>query len=306
MTSFISRPLLDASDLQAMTALLLRARAADHIDKWPSVAELRVISQTSNEPWDLRLWTGATNSLLAFALLDTTYGSLYFIVDPDHESSELDLQIIAWAQQRIPTLSASAPALRCVLRDDDTRRIALVEHLGFERQDRWTLRMARSLAEPIGRPRLPEGFTIRPVRGEQEVEQYVAMHREAFGTTNMTVEHRLAVMRDPAYIPDLDLVAVAPDGTLAALCLGAIDRAENEASGRREGWTDPIGTRPAFRRQGLATAVILEGLARLRAGNMDTALLGTGSWNTAAQSVFRSAGFRELYRMVRYCKSEAG
>ena len=33
----------------------------------------------------------------------------------------------------------------------------------------------------------------------------------------MTVEERLAMMRAPQYAPDLDLLAVAPDGRLSGL-----------------------------------------------------------------------------------------
>ena len=50
----------------------------------------------------------------------------------------------------------------------------------------------------------------------------MALHRDAFGTTRMTVEGRLAMMRDPEYRSELDLVAVAPDGSRATSpCAGA-------------------------------------------------------------------------------------
>jgi hypothetical protein len=44
-------------------------------------------------------------------------------------------------------------------------------------------------------------------------------HRAAFGTEYLTVEERLATMREPEYDPELDLLAVAPDGRLAAYCM---------------------------------------------------------------------------------------
>jgi hypothetical protein len=88
----------------------------------------------------------------------------------------------------------------------------------------------RTLDEPIPEPALPPGFTIRAVAGEAEVAARVALQREAFGRTNQTVEGRLAFMRDPAYVPDLDLVAVAPDGTLAAFVVEVSTDSGNTAT----------------------------------------------------------------------------
>jgi ribosomal protein S18 acetylase RimI-like enzyme len=149
---------------------------------------------------------------------------------------------------------------------------------------------------------LPPGFIIRHVLGEPEVEEYVAMHREAFGTTYKTVEERLAFMRNPAYIPELDLVAVSPEGRLAAFCVCSIDQEENARSNLKEGGIDTIGTRHAFQRRGLARAVVSAGLRQLQRYGMDTALAGTGSWNIATQRLCESVGFRLLYNILWYTK----
>jgi ribosomal protein S18 acetylase RimI-like enzyme len=298
----MSRPYQDEADLEAITDLLLSCRAADRIDKWPTIAELRVLCDPSNTAWDRHVWIDAGGELAGFALVDNQYGSFYFWTHPAIRDNSVDLQMIDWALELRRASNPSDSTLRCMIREDDVDRIELVERLGFTREELFTIRMARLLHEPIPEPKLPEGFTVRHVAGEHEVEEYVAMHRDAFGTTNMTAEHRLAAMRDPGYLPELDLIAVAPDGTFAAFCVCSLNQDENARSGRREGWTDPIGTRPAFRRQGLASAVISEGLRRLHAHGLDTALLGTGSWNTAAQRCFGSVGFRPLYNIVRYAR----
>ncbi len=79
------------------------------------------------------------------------------------------------------------------------------------------------------------GYTIRPVAGEAEAEALVALHRAAFGSEHMTAAERLTWMRQPDYDPALDLVAVAPNGSLAAYCFCAIQREENRLSGRNDG-----------------------------------------------------------------------
>ena len=128
------------------------------------------------------------------------------------------------------------------------------------------------------------------------------MHRDAFGTANMTVDQRLAFMRDAAYIPELDLIIVSPDGMFAAFCVCSVDEEENTLSRQEEVWTDPIGTRLAFRRRGPARAVLLAGLQRLWACGMDTAVVGTGSWNVANQRLCESVGFRTLCNVLWYTR----
>jgi ribosomal protein S18 acetylase RimI-like enzyme len=108
----------------------------------------------------------------------------------------------------------------------------------------------------------------------------------------MTVEYRLAMMRVPDYEPELDLIAVAPDGRFAAFCVCHISREENALTGRNEGYTDPVGTHPAFQRQGLARALLLTGLHLLKQRGMDRAILGTWGENIAMQRTAASVGFR--------------
>ena len=164
--------------------------------------------------------------------------------------------------------------------------------------------MSRSLNLPIPEPQLPPGFIIRPMGGEVEIDAYVALHRAAFGTEIMTVEYRRTIISAPDYIPELDLVAVAPDGDLAAFCVCQIFPDDSpRAGGLKEGWTDPLGTHPAYQRLGLATALLLTGMRLLKARGMDTAILGTSSSNLAMQHTARSVGYQDASNTLWYSKS---
>ena len=99
------------------------------------------------------------------------------------------------------------------------------------------------------------------------------------------------MMHLPDYDAELDLVVAAPQGRLAAYCMCAIHREENKRSGRAEGFTDPVATHPDFQRRGLARALLLTGLNKLKQRGMDTAVLGTSSENLAMQQVAQSVGF---------------
>jgi mycothiol synthase len=101
--------------------------------------------------------------------------------------------------------------------------------------------------------------------------EVVVLHRAAFGTPHMTIEGQLSWMRMPEYDPTLDLVAVAPDGALAAYVLCSISEQENLLAGRRVGYTDSVATHPKFQRRGLAKALLVKGLNLLRQRGMEIA-----------------------------------
>jgi GNAT superfamily N-acetyltransferase len=141
---------------------------------------------------------------------------------------------------------------------------------------------------------------VRSSQGEVDAEQYATLHRAAFGTEWMTTEHRLELMREPGYDPDIDLVAVAPDGTWAAYVVGWWDTHLPAPDGGRLGWTDPIGTHPDYRRLGLSRNLIARALRMLKAGGASYAAVGTLSSNTAMMSVLQGIGYREIQRFYWY------
>jgi ribosomal protein S18 acetylase RimI-like enzyme len=135
------------------------------------------------------------------------------------------------------------------------------------------------------------------------MNDWVVLHQAAFGTQNMTADHRRTWMQVPGYFPALDLVAVAPNGTLAAYVYFSIHPEENEHSGKRTGVVDSAGTLPVYRGMGLGRALILAGLPILKAYGMDNASLTTASYNAAMQQAACSAGFRQAGQILYYART---
>ena len=105
--------------------------------------------------------------------------------------------------------------------------------------------LMRHAAAPPGPPtELPSGFTLRPLRGQSEVGAYVDLHRSVFNSDSMTEAWRAAVLRQPAYDADLDLVIADPDDELAAFCIGWLGPTVGTTSpaGRSSLWVSPIAT----------------------------------------------------------------
>ena len=160
--------------------------------------------------------------------------------------------------------------------------------------------MLRGLDEPIPEPVVPTRCQVRALAEAGEISQRAAAQREVWQpwtVGNVSDDDYTRFMRLPGYVRDLDVVAVAPDGVIAAYVNGWIDPVN------RIGDFGPVGARPAYRRQGLTRAVLLEGLRRMQAHGTDRVCVSTGVSNAPALRLYESIGFRVVNRYLDYVKA---
>lgn len=314
--TMMMRPYAGESDLQPIVDLLNECEAVDRQDEGISVGELRMeFSSPSFDPArDVGLWQDGEGRLVGFGQLwvpragEQQDVSLWFKVHPDSRGGDLETEIIAWGLGRAREIERERGvpvSFRSGARDIDTDRQALLERHGFS-VVRHFLRLARPLDEPVPEPQFPAGFTLRYVTDE-EAERWVAMYNESFvdhwNFHPWTVEvfkHRVSAAY---YRPELNLLAVAPDGTFAAFDWCEINPEENERSGENEGWIGILGTRRGFRKIGLGRAMLLAGLQLLKANGVDTAKLNVDAANpTGALRLYESVGFHKAYAWIAYVK----
>ena len=239
---------------------------------------------------NIRIWQGEAGLLAGFAWFDPRDCYLLMQAWPGEGHDATLEAMVAWgrmlhAETVKDKAEAERPPLRASAFETDTARIAWLECQGFTRGERSMVLFRQSLRGALPEPQLPEGFSVRHVAGDAEVAQRASAHREAFHPSRVTDEHYHRLRRMPEYTPELDLVAVAADGTVAAFCQCWLDPVN------KVGLFEPVGTRPAFQRQGLAKAVLAEGLRRMRAGGMDTAFVCSSYSNAAAQKLYQAVGF---------------
>lgn len=280
------------SDLQILRDLLRHPDGKTVIDFEEKIQIEQVRAST-------RIWE-ADNLPVAFAFVDD-FSNLMFVTDPAYHTPELEAEIMAWGLAVVRarnTETGESNTLDASCQAGNAARLAFLERHGFQREDIRSLGYRRPLAVPIAEQPLPAGFSVRPARGEEEVEDLVALHRSAFGTDNMTVEYRLAMMRAPQYVPDLDLLAVAPNGELAAFCICGFEEDDPEV-----GYTDPIGVREGYKGQGLGRAIVTAGLRAIQARGAKFAGLGTSSQNLAMQRLAESLGFELVSETLWFSKT---
>ena len=253
---------------------------------------------------NIRLWEDDTGALLGFAIFGDDF-SMDLQVRPDARWQGIEEEMLAWAETRWRESMDDPTIPRERKRDlfagvlaDNAPHIAFLEHHGFTRGDKPFLHFVCSLAEPISVPArsAPDGFCVRGVAGEHEISSRASAHREAFHPSRITDEGYARLMRLTEYDCALDVVAVAPDGTIAAYAMGWVDRAN------KVGEFEPVGTRPTFQRRGLARAALLEGMSRMKARGAETALVSTSGSNEGAIRLYESVGFRRVKTKVAYSK----
>ncbi len=291
-----SRPYTDPDDLPLLLEFLRAAREPARLADFPGLTDLEEILADPATCAQTRLWFQAEGQMTGYGIL-TSYENLLFESLPA-AAPTLDPEILAWGlalarAQGYLLVETSCP-------DADLARQALLAQAGFSLEEETSLHYRRALQQPIPAPSLPPGFSLRPLNGEAEAEAAAELHRAAFGTDYMSLENRLAMMRTSAYDPRLDLVAVAPDGRLAAYTMGLISAAENAVTGEKIGQTDPVATHPDFQRLGLARALLLAGMQLLKERGLETARLGTSSANLAMQKAAEAVGFVVVSRTLHY------
>ncbi|MDX2239814.1 MAG: GNAT family N-acetyltransferase [Leptolyngbyaceae cyanobacterium bins.302] len=317
LSTFKARSYAGEVDLPAIAELINFCKTADNQDGLVTVDELRddYADPDFDVDRDLRLWTNATGALCAVASCwfpepaEVKNGYFGFSIHPSAREQGIEEDIFSWAEALVKDLAQAhqRPArLRTGARDDYAFRLNWLTRKGFT-SDRTFYQMMRSLSEPIPQPQLPDGFTIRPLQGEAEVAAWVEMFNQSFidhwNFTPLTVESRAHWLTETSYQPELDLVAVAPDGTLAAFCYAIIHAEENTLTGQLEGWIADLGTRRGFRRMGLGRAMLLTGLHTLQAHGMNTALLGVDSENpSGALALYQSVGFQKRHTSFAFVK----
>jgi mycothiol synthase len=132
--------------------------------------------------------------------------------------------------------------------------------------------------------------------GEQEVAAYAELHRFVFESSSMTSEWRARALRTPQYQSDLDLVISAPDGSLAAFCVGWFD------PNCHVGQIEPIGVHPRFRRHGLARILLLTMLHRFKWHGAISAFIEPFSENTPIHRASEAVGFQHIHTIHRLGK----
>lgn len=311
------RPYAGETDLHRLVHLLNACEAVDQHEAYYSVDQLRL---EMTEPGfdasrDLRLWENSDGQVIAMGqvYMPTPVNAeidsyVWFRVHPNYRADGLDAEILAWAERRVVEVANGKPVrLSSSTRENYCNRSQVLTRCGFQ-LERNFLTMERSLLDPLPEPWFPDHFYCRPVVGKEEAAAWVEAFNQSFidhwDYHPLSLDRHLHWLANPDYDPNLDLVAIAPGGDIAAFCYCVVPHEENQMLGKQLGWVGLLGTRRGFRRMGLARAMLLTGLHHLKNAGMTAARLGVDTDNpNRAQTLYESVGFRPHHKNLSYRKT---
>lgn len=239
-------------------------------------------------PYTVRRTDGSTST--------STSADLIWQVHPDHP--ELLDEILDW-------YAAQAAGLdRCITpQDADTELLERLAARGYTRDTeaggddgdwhQFNRRTLVTLAEPV----LPAGFRFRTA-AEVGSTAATRAHVDAWYPATFTETSMAGVQSMWPYRDDLHVLIEAPDGTLVATAIIWFDPVSRTAE------FEPVGTHRAYRRQGLATALLWHGMNRARDAGAETMLVACvgAAGRPAARELYYGVGFEPFARDVPHVK----
>ncbi|MGB8682061.1 MAG: GNAT family N-acetyltransferase [Candidatus Binatus sp.] len=316
MNSFTSRAYAGIADLHRLIEFAQQTTGA----RWPGSTYTKAgdvvwaLYQSKAGDANVRLWFDG-DRLAAYALFEPPL-SVDFDIRPGAPQDDLLLdEILRWAEERRRNLARlgkeTIPKAYAMLGENtistkalnsDQQRISILKRNGYTRTDRFHVLYSRSLVEAsIVQPELAAGLRLRYAT-DDDLDARVDVHREAWsvwGQSKITVENYRRLRAAPLYDPELDVVLEDEAGRFLSYCIGWVDTAN------LIGHFEPVGCRPDSTGRGYARAVTLEGMRRMRARGLHTALVGTESVNERARVLYPSCGFVEVDRAHYYVKELA-
>jgi mycothiol synthase len=220
-------------------------------------------------------------------------GEAFFQVHPAYRSEELLCEMLDVAEVKLPNHKAGdTHDLLAWVNAEDVLHKDVLTRRGYVRSKFLAEHMGRlSFSKPIPDSVPQSGYIVRALDDETELPSrswlsWKVFHPDEPDEKYQGWEWYKNVQRVPIYRRDLDIVAVALHGELAAFCTVWFDDITRIAV------FEPVGTHPAHQKRGLGRAVMSEGLRR--AQKLGATLATVSSYSTGAHALYNSMGFTEF------------
>ncbi|MBL8045577.1 MAG: GNAT family N-acetyltransferase [Anaerolineales bacterium] len=296
----------DERDWHAMLNLLVEGRAANNGAYYVHTGDvswwLHYHDADASFAEQIALWEDGER-LLGWVLFTPDENFFDLFVHPSLCGTAEAAAMHEWSERQLAALGGKTVRLQFIAASDSVRRTFL-ESRGYQLADEseHLHRMyvtRRTLNSPISNSPLPDGFTMRGCLGEAELEARATAQYGAFQSKwewgKYTARWR-RFMRSPVYVPERDVVAVAPDGRIAAFAIHWVDAVNGV------GYFEPVGTHPDFQRLGLGRAVLAESMRRMQAAGLPFASVCCDATDPRAVTFYQACGFEIVETLLMYQK----
>lgn len=232
------------------------------------------------------LWEKADGAIAA-VLHPVCPGEARLHIHPDDRSVELEAEMLTFAEENLAVRRDNGTGFVYLPVDpDDTLRHTALLQRQFVKSDGTSHKWRRDLEAPIPPISVAPGYTLRamgdrdehPARSWASWRAFHADEPDSNYDGDSSWFQNLQVA--PLYRRDLDMVAVAPQGEIAAFATLYYDDCTRSAV------CVLVGTAAEHQRRGLGKAVLLEGFRRLQA--MGGTLVFATAYDPPAEALYRS------------------
>ena len=155
------------------------------------------------------------------------------------------------------------------------------------------------IPDPFPSIRLPDGFQLKSLADDNDLTKIDRVLWRAFDhpgdPSDDGLEGRKKMQSGPHFRRELSIVVEAPSGAFVAFGGLWFDPVN------RLGYVEPVATDPDYRRMGLGTATVLEGIRRC--GELGATVAYVGS----DEPFYLAMGFKKLFALncwIRYFSSD--
>jgi mycothiol synthase len=311
---------ITAADAAGWCGLLAAAEAVDATGE--HYAEADLLEELADPALDPQRDTVAAfdsgGRMIAYGLVRgaTLDGGVFRVqaegcVHPDHRCAGLGRETLAATVRLAAGLRRPRQPgeLHVYAHDGNAGAAALLAGEGL-RPARYWYDMRCDLTEappgPVSPGRLPAG--LRLAGYEPALDEAVRSARnDAFAgcwgsAQRDRVSWRQHYTGTRAFRPELSFVALAGDDVAGLLLTSCYD-ADEAATGVREAWVGTVGTRPRWRRRGVASALLTAALAAYAQAGLRRAGLNVDSGNpSGALGLYRRCGFTVSQRWTTWAR----
>lgn len=296
-----TRPLNLPDELSSALALAdISPLSIPHVADWP----YRFSSWALDDAHNTQGWFDESQ-LLGWVVMQTPFWAIDCVMHPQAPAS-LYAEMLAWAKARANEMHAQGkgrPMWFVSIDATCTAQRHLLETHGFvdvsnDGEDAWSKVLFTLLgaSSPAPAP-LPEDTIIRSLNPTTEIQAYVDLHREVFGSENMTTPWRTRATQMGDYRNALDLVIASTQGELHGFCVAWLRK---QVNGEIVGHIEPLGVRESQRGQHFSQALMAEAIRRLRDLGASRIHVETDRQSEAAMAAYASMGFALTHDVLVY------
>jgi mycothiol synthase len=292
-TALTMRPYWDENDFWRMRAFLRevfllndrleRSWSTPRLDYW----RWHFILTCESDPMKqvTYLWE-TTDGQLAAVLHSIFKGEAYLHIHPRFRTAELENEMYALAEEELFNTYNNECRHYALADEDDSLRREVLQARGYTHREAPVYRWRRDLDAPLPEVKVALGYKIRSMGLADEYEarawaSWRAFHPDDPDENFDGGDWYVNLQSAPLYRRDLDIVAEAPNGEIAAFCTIFYDDATRSAV------CVLVGTAPEHQRRGMGKAVIGEGLRRLQ--RMGGTRAFANGFDPPANALYKSA-----------------